>query len=108
MKTNTYYFVLYSNTSRCGPGGLKPRVAWTSGVKIISCAAEELARSGEALAEGLTPADELASSAEKLGDDGRMYEIFPTDAAGAAAFVEAAAAHYLDDKARAIVEDFNA
>ncbi len=107
MKTNTYYFVLYSNTSRCGPGGLKPRVAWTSGVKIISCAAEELARSGESLAEGLTPAEELARSAEKLADDGRLYEIYGTDAAGAADFMEAAKAHYLDDKARAIVEDFN-
>jgi len=108
MKTNTYYYALYSNTSRCGPGGLKPRVAWTSGVKIISCAAEELARSGETLEDGLTPAEELALSVEKLADDGRMHDVFPTDEAGAAAFVEAAKAHYLDDKARAIVEDFNA
>jgi len=106
MNTQTY-FVIYSNSSRCSTIGLKPRATWNFGKTIISCAAEELARSGEALAEGLTPAEELALSVEKLADDGRMHDIFPTDAAGAADFMEAAKAHYLDDKARAIVEDFN-
>jgi len=107
MNTQTYY-VLYSNSSRCSMGGLKPRVAWNFGKTIIRAAAEELARSGETLEDGLTPAEELALSVEKLADDGRMHDVFPTDAAGAAAFVEAAATFFLDDKARAIVEDFNA
>jgi len=107
MNTDTYY-VLYSNTSRCSTIGLKPRATWTFGHRIVRAAAEELARSGETLEDGLTPADELALSVEKLADDGRMHDIFPTDAAGAADFMEAAKAHYLDDKARAIVEDFNA
>ena len=125
MSTSTTYFVIYSNTSRNSMAGLRPQVMWTFGKAIIEAAAWELNRSGESLedlagvewiededgnmepARDLTYDEVLALSIEKLGDDGRLYTTFGTDEAGAAAFVEAAEYHSLDDKARAIVEKLN-
>lgn len=125
MSTSTTYFVIYSNTSRNGMAGLRPRVMWTFDKTIIEAAAWEMNRSGESLEEmagvewiedadgNMQPARELtyeevlALSVEKLGDDGRLYTTFSTDEAGAAAFIEAAEYHGLDDEARAIVEKFN-
>lgn len=125
MSTSTTYFVIYSNTSRNGMGGLRPEVMWTFESSIVEAAAWELQRSGESLedmagiawiedADGnMKPARDLsydeilAWSVEKLGDDGRVYITFNTDEAGAAEFIEAAEYHSLGDKARAVVENFN-
>lgn len=49
MTTNAYFFVIYSNTSRNGAQGLKPRVMWVSRADIIGCANDELSRGGESL-----------------------------------------------------------
>ncbi|NNM51240.1 MAG: hypothetical protein HKM02_03325 [Pseudomonadales bacterium] len=125
MTTSTTFFVIYNNTSRYGVEGLRPRVMWTFDKTIIEAAAFEMNRRGESLenmagiewiedADGnMTPArnltyDEvLALSIENLGDDGRMYTTFATDAAGASAFIETAEDNGMGDEARAIVEKFN-
>lgn len=125
MTTSTTFFVIYSNTGRNGMAGLRPQVMWTFDKTIFEAAAFEMNRSGESLedmagiewiedADGnMTPArdltyDELlALSIEKLGDDGRMYTAFTTDAVGGAAFIEAAENNGMGDEARAIVEKFN-
>ena len=119
------YFVLYSNTSRYGKAGLRPRVMLTFDKTIIEAAAREMNRSGESLedmagvewiedadgsmqpARELTYDEVLALSVEKLDDDGRLYEIFSTDEEGALDFIEAAEHYGLDNEARAIVEKFN-
>ena len=125
MTTSTTYFVLYSNTSRYGMAGLRPQVMWVFDKTIVEAAAFEMNRSGGSLedmagiewiedADGnMTPARDLtydevlALSIAKLGDDGRMYAAFTTDAVGAAAFIEAAEDNGKGDEARAIVEKFN-
>lgn len=125
MTTSTTFFVIYSNTSRNGMAGLRPQVMWTLDKTIVEAAAFEMNRSGESLedmagiewiedADGnMTPARDLtydevlALSIEKLGDDGRMYTTFTTDAVGAATFIEAAEDNGMGDEARAIVEKFN-
>lgn len=125
MTTSTTFFVIYSNTSRNGMAGLRPQVMWTFDKTIVEAAAFDMNRSGESLeamagiewiedADGnMTPARDLAYdevlalSIEKLGDDGRMYTTFTTDAVGAAAFIKAADGNGMGDEARAIVEKFN-
>lgn len=125
MTTSTTFFVIYSNTSRNGMAGLRPQVMWTFDKTIVEAAAFEMNRSGESLenmagiewiedADGnMTPARDLtydevlALSIEKLGDDGRMYATFTTDAVGAADFIEAAEDNGKGDAARVIVEKFN-
>ena len=125
MTTSTTFFVIYSNTSRNGMAGLRPQVMWTFDKTIVEAAALEMNRSGESLedmagiewiedADGnMTPARDLtydevlALSIVKLGDDGRMYATFTTDAVGAAAFIGAAEDNGMGDEARAIVDKFN-
>jgi hypothetical protein len=122
---STSYFVIYSNTSRYSTAGLRPQVMWTFDKTIVEAADREMNRSGESLedmagiqwiedadgnmqpARELTYDEVLTLSIKKLGDDGRLFETFSTDEAGAAAFVEAAEYYGLDDEARAIVEKFN-
>lgn len=125
MNTSTTYFVIYSNASRNGVAGLRPQVMCAFDKTIVEAAACEMNRSGESLedmagvewiedadgnmqpARELTYDEVLALSIEKLGDDGRLYATYSTDESGAAAFIEAAEYHGLDDEARAIVEKFN-
>lgn len=125
MSTATTYFVIYSKTSRNGTAGLRPQVMWVFDKTIVKAAAMEMNRSGESLedmagvewvedadgyvqpARELTYDEVLALSIKKLGDDGRLYSTFSTDEAGAAAFIEAAEHHGLENQARAIVEKFN-
>lgn len=124
--TNATYYVIYSNTSRNSMAGLRPQVMWTFENTIIEAAAFEMRRGGETLedmagvkmiedADGcftaerhLTAEEVLSLSIAKLADDGRMYSTFATDAAGAAAFIEAAEDHGKGDEARAIIEKFSA
>lgn len=125
MTNSTTFFVIYSNTSRNSMYGLRPQVTWAFGKGIVDFAALEMNLSGESLedlagiewiedADGnMTPARDLAYgevlalSIEKLGDDGRMYATFTTDALGAAAFIEAAEDNGMSEEAHAIVEKFN-
>jgi hypothetical protein len=98
---------------------------WVFARSIVEAAAEELRRCGEALedlagiewvedeegnrkpARDLTEEEVLFWSIEKLGDDGRMYEVFPTDERGAEDFVDEARHYGLEKEARDIVEEFN-
>jgi hypothetical protein len=120
-----YFFILYSNTSRNSPAGLRPQVMLAAREAIINGASWELDRSGEFFEdlagvgfleddEGdirpgreLTQAEILALSIKKLGDDGRLYEAYPTTPAGAADFLEAAAAYGLTERARNLIDVFN-
>jgi hypothetical protein len=121
-QTNTYVFVLFSSTSRNSPNGLSPQVSRMSEAQIIECAEAEMRRSGESFedmagvpwsegADGsLVPARELgldevfALAVEKLGDDGRLFQIFDADDVDAgAAFILAAALHGVEDEARELV-----
>ena len=125
MNASTFFYVIFSNTSRNGMAGLRPQVMWTSRAHIIEAAAWELNRRGDSLEDlagipwiqddddnfvperELTHEEVLKYSVEKLGDDGRMYDIFATDQDGAEAFIKAAERYGLDDEARAIVEKFD-
>ena len=119
------YFVLFSDTSRNGTAGLTPRVSIMTTEKIIECAEAEMRRSGESFesmagirwvlrrdGDGnleprreLRPAEILALAVEKLGDDGRMFQIFDADSADATArFIVEAAYHCLEEEARELVE----
>lgn len=120
--SNPSYFVLFSKHSRNSVAGLRPDVMCAYGREIIDAAARELARSGESWesmagiewaedadgnmrpARELTDAEVFRLSVDKLGDDGRLYATFGTDAAGAAAFISAAKCHGLEDTARVIVD----
>lgn len=111
-------FVIYSNTSRNGMAGLRPKVILTCEKDIVDAAAQEMRFSGETLedmaginwiedSDGnfqpqrvLTDEEVLDLSIQKLGDDGRLYRTFRS----AAAFIEAAECHGLEDEARNIVE----
>jgi len=119
------FYVIYSNSSRYGMAGLRPRVTWVFAKTIIDAAAFEMNHSGGSLedmagvewiedADGnMQPTRDLGYdevldlSIEKLGDDGRLYSTFSTDEAGAASFIEASEYHGLGAEARAIVEEFN-
>ncbi|MHB0928668.1 MAG: hypothetical protein ACYC3W_07075 [Candidatus Nanopelagicales bacterium] len=124
MRIWSPFFVLYSNTSRNSTPGLCPACMWATDIAIIEAANRELTRSGKSLedmaqiswikdedgsikaARELTYDEILTLSTQKLADAGRMYSIFNTDETGVAAFIEAAGAQGLEDKARAVVERF--
>jgi hypothetical protein len=126
MATSKIYFVIYSNRSRNSSGGLVPRVIWTFDKTIIEAATSELRRAGKSF-EDMAGIDLLEDtdgnckyareldhneivnlSVEKLGDDGRLYMIFDTDADSAEAFIQYAATYSLENEARALVAEFNA
>lgn len=90
---NMTYTVRYSNTSRNSVHGINIRTTTMSGRDIIRIASEECARQGVSLedlagiqmiedADGnfspereMSAAERLQVAVEKLGDDGRMFEI---------------------------------
>lgn len=118
-------FVLYSNTSRNGTQGLKPRVMWNFESETILAALDECNQSGTSLEEfysidfieddegNVKPSRELTydelleASVYKLGDDGRMYMVFHTDELGTEAFLCAAEKYNLKEEAKEIVNRFN-
>jgi hypothetical protein len=120
---STFYFALFSTTSRNGVAGLRPRVMLTCEADIFQAADREAFAKGASLEEAagikwiedengmfqpdreLTREERLAVSVDKLGDDGRLFEIFKTDAEGAAAFIEAAEHYGIGDKARSLVDE---
>ena len=124
-KSTATYFVLFSDTSANSPAGLRPDAMWTFERDILAAAGRECDRRGIDLralfgidliedAEGdmvyareLTPAESLEASAEKLGDDGRLYAIYPTTSSGAAEFIADAENYGAEAAARAVVEEFD-
>lgn len=122
--SKTFYFCLYSNTSRNGMSGLRPQVMFNERSELISAASAELARQGECFEdmagiewvedenENLKPAREIsdneqwALTIDKFGDDGRLFQAFEDTEAGRQQFIEAADAYGLRDEAAALVERF--
>ena len=120
---NDFYYVIYSMSSR-NNGGLKPKAMFVSGKDIFDAANYELNKSGSNLEDMagipmieidgdmeyeryLTEDEILNYSVEKLGDDGRLYEIFKIDENGQAEFLESANYWGIQDKAQIIIEKFN-
>ena len=120
---NRAYYVLYSNTSRNGMTGLRPAVGWMTEAQIIMSAQNEFMRQGSSLEEfagmqaiedvdgNITYPRELTSDevitlcAEKLSDDGRLFEIF-LDANGANDFIDAAKRYDMGFDAQVVVDNF--
>lgn len=117
-----YFFAIYSESSRNSTAGLRPQVMWTKESAIFRAADDEITKSGLSYEDmagiawiedengNLRPARQLTSeeafdlALEKLSDDGRMFEIFPDDEAGAENFIERAEFFGLEDQAREITE----
>ncbi len=118
MTEKTFFYVVYSDSSRHG-GGLKPKVMLTTLDDIYAATGYELAKAGYSLedmagiswiedASGnmvavreLTQEETLDLCVEKLGDDGRLYMIFPLGEEEA--FLEQADYYGLRDAASALV-----
>lgn len=116
------YYILYSNTSRNSPAGLRPQAMMAWGSEIINAATFELGMAGSSheemagigfvkdrwghirRARELARAEILDLSIQKLGDDGRLYMAFPATHEGAAAFLQAAEDYGLEVEASALVE----
>lgn len=97
-----YYNVIFSSTSRNGTAGLQPRVGFFDADTIIKLAHEELSKVGESFEDLLNvpwtetdtgdfiPTRELsqeelfAGAVRKLGDDGRLFEVYEVDTENAA------------------------
>lgn len=116
------YFVIRSDTGQYGSTVLRPQIQLATDKGIVAEATWELSRKGKTLEDmagiplvedqngamgferELSYEEDLALSVQKLGDDGRVFRIFPTTEAGAAALIEAAGEYSsLESVARAIV-----
>jgi hypothetical protein len=119
----TIYYALASTTSHNSAIGHRPRVMLICESDIIQAAAREARTEGSSIedsdgvdwvesedgmfkpARSLTREERLAASVNKLGDDGRIFEIFKTDAKGTAAFIDTADRYGVGDKARSLVDE---
>lgn len=124
MRTPTFCYVIYSDTSRNSATGLRPGAALLSDRTIVEAAENELTRCGRsfedlagvALIENpdgdLVPERELSHeeifdlSLEKLGDDGRLFIAYGTGPVGAETFLQDAGTYGLGSEARALIEKF--
>lgn len=123
-RLNNAMYVVYSNSSRNGALGLRPTVMRTLVRTVVEAASCELSRAGQSLedmvgvemiedADGnFQPERELSFdevvelSIQKLGDDGRLYEVYEDTDEGREAFVEAASEYGLYDKSLSLVDGY--
>jgi hypothetical protein len=115
------FFTLYSAESRHSRAGLQPKVIDATDDDIIAAASREVAACGNSLAYraeiwrdergkcGRRATDESAHdkilrlSIAKLGDAGRLYQIFPMTIDGGFAFLRASDRYEVFDDARALI-----
>jgi len=115
-----FYFTIYSDSSRYGYRGLRPKVNIISEKDIIDTATEELNHSGESFEnlagidfienaeENLIPTRQLSNneifvlSIQKLNDDGRLFEIFLNEQE----FIKEAENYNLEDEALNIIKKY--
>lgn len=113
---NTLYYTIQSSTSRNSVHGLRPRIGSPfSAADLIGIAAEECGRQGTTLedlaeiawieqADGTflpsrewAEGEQLAAAVKKLGDDGKLFEIYPDTQTGRDEYCKRALELGLDD-----------
>ena len=123
--TNVPYYVLYSSTSRDSSIGLRPRAALLRDNDIFAAADLYLKRIASSLLDlagvewradldgsvsqqcALSRDELLRLSVEILGDDGRLFLIFPANKDSEPAFLAAAETYGLTAVAQGIIDSFN-
>jgi hypothetical protein len=117
------HFVIYSDSSRAGYGGLKPKVMITTTKTMIEAASWELMKSNQCFEDlvgipmieidgdleytrAITDVEVFNLSIEKLGDDGRLYDIYATNKIGAKEFIANADNYGLAEEAKELVKSF--
>lgn len=114
---NPWYYTIQSSTSRNSPTGLRPKIGPMFSVgDLIRIAAEECAREGTTLehlagidsaARPWNEGEQLNTAVEKLGDDGKLFEIYPVQKDCAAYYDRAADLGLADDLQDDVVDNLD-